>query len=708
VKGFSVFVTLMVILTIQAPLFSAQPANCAAFFRSGQVFITWDEVANGEKYIVYSNTAPITTENIASAVKRIERAQGSAGNKMLEYLGGAAFSTLTPPCTFTRNVITPLADGQSGMADEVDSGVGMIVLTSHQAGSYYYAVTAVTGGVEDKSCSAGNSVGPVEEVVEEPVPVLIWRSSIMLARAYLQYTDVDSFNPTMCNTYAFTYWIGVTPDYNTTSGTLPLELHVDGSPGNMPAVGNDCRYFCEGIHLKVQDNRTWWYGYSQTFPYDTSYLYFAGGPAATSGPVINFTQARIMNMLKWMILREPYYSSRIDTNRIHVLGGSMGGGGTLMFLQNYPDFFAYGRADVPPTNFLEIAWQYTGWLTPIWGLGNNDNIKVGFTGWRSEKLNEKYAGMTVHKWLNLETFLVDNKDVEMPFLGICSGGQDNSVNWPQQGKNYYTNLNATKRGFLGNISGGYGHNCEGNSNDQLLTIRKNHSFMAFSNAHQNAPLPLPDDPLSINYPFNAHFRWSTPVYRVGGYQDQIDSTNRYEIVLASLSGDDTADATPRKLQNFVTIPGAEYIVKNTAVGNTNTIYQIDTITADSLGLVTFPGFSIKSGTTSSGGCRFVMVPVEPVTATGKFANQLGGRCIEVSPNPFNPHTRITVQGAGLDDRCDIRIYGITGHFVDKLAVRASQRSASAVWDATAFPSGIYIVKVATSGSILTKQLILLK
>jgi len=721
----SAALTIIVVLAATVSIFAIRPSNMNAFFRSGQVFITWDEVANGQKYVVYSSTAPITTENIASAVKRIERAQGSAGNKMLNYLGGASFSTLNPPCTFTRNVITPLADGQSGMASAVDSGTGMIVLTSHQAGGFYYAVTAFTGGVEDKSCDAGNSVGPVNEVVEEPVPVLIWRSNIMLARIYLQYTDVDSFNPTMCNTYAFTYWVGVPSNYNTTSGTLPLELFLDGSPGNMPAVGDDCRYYCEGINLKIQDNRTWWYGYSQTFPYDTSYLYFAGGPVATSGPVINFTQARIMNMLKWMILREPYYSSRIDTNAIHVLGGSMGGGGTLMFLQSYPDFFAYGRAGVPPTNYFENGdWQYTGWITPIWGLGNNDNMKVGFTGWRSEKLNEKYAGVTVHKWLNMESFLRENRKLEMPWVCVGHGGQDNSVNYPTHGKNYYPALLDTKHGFSGGVCGSCGHGTQTwmYENNQVSQLRKNESFLACSNTKSSAALPLPEDPdVATDYSFHCHFIWSTPHYRVGGYQNQVDSTNRYEIVVASykiLGGtvrmpDDTADVTPRRLQRFIVEPGAQYIIKNTASNDTNVLYQMDTVAADTDGLVTFEGFIIKAGDQNTGGSRFIMVPCKDCPGskiTGNSRKEAGTH-ITCSPNPFNPDIKITVSGNNLSDvdqRYEIGIYNIKGKLMDRFSVTGLQLSAGIQWNAADKPSGVYIVKIKIEKTVFTKNVFLLR
>jgi len=88
-----------ILLTIT--VFSAVPTNMSGLFRSGQVFITWDEVANGQKYIVYRSTSPITAGDLTTTNKRYEVGPGSSNNKMLKYLSsnvdGSNFPTLTPP-----------------------------------------------------------------------------------------------------------------------------------------------------------------------------------------------------------------------------------------------------------------------------------------------------------------------------------------------------------------------------------------------------------------------------------------------------------------------------------------------------------------------------------------------------------------------------------------------------------------------------------
>jgi len=66
----SAALTIIVVLAATVSIFAIRPSNMNAFFRSGQVFITWDEVANGQKYVVYSSTAPITTEKSAGICRK--------------------------------------------------------------------------------------------------------------------------------------------------------------------------------------------------------------------------------------------------------------------------------------------------------------------------------------------------------------------------------------------------------------------------------------------------------------------------------------------------------------------------------------------------------------------------------------------------------------------------------------------------------------
>ncbi|OGJ93751.1 MAG: hypothetical protein A2487_09320 [Candidatus Raymondbacteria bacterium RifOxyC12_full_50_8] len=716
------FVLASILLTVT--VFSAVPTNMSGFFRSGQVFLTWDEVTSGQKYIIYRSTSPITTGDLTTANKRFEVGPGSLNNKMLKYLsdslsnltGGSNFPLLIPPCTISKNIILPLDPSLSGNASAASEGTGMVVLTTHTAGVYYYAVTAVVGGVEDKTIGAGNTADPITEAVQDPAPVLMYQTDIKCGRLYLLYTDVDSFNPTYSGTYAWPFWVAVKQDYNTTSDKVDLLLTIEGMSGPIRYTQNYALWNSDGIEVKACETGSWWFGYSQTFPFDTSKLQpTASDPMADQGPVVNFVQARIMNFFKWMIQVEPYYANRIDTNRIHVAGGSMGGGGTLLFCQYYPDFFAYGNGDVPPTNYLETDWHWLRQAEARWGSHTNDNITIHFTGWRSERLEQAYGGMILHQFLNTEQMVLSMEGMDLPWISFGSGGLDGSVDWPQQGKNYFTNLDATRRGWNGGCDGDGGHGTGGNIRAlaQAETIRKNNSFPAFSSVSGNPALPLPDSTAAVDYLFNKQFIWSTPHYKVGNYQNQVDETNQYEIVIASTTGDNTADITPRRLQNFVILPGQDYIVSNTAVNSPGTVFQTDTVTADSFGLVTFRGFQVKSGDQNTGGSRFIMVPLNPVSGTTAQLLKGDGVFITAAPNPFNPQTVITVKmkvkEKGEKENPGIKIFNIHGKIMKTVYdLHLSPNTFTFSWDASNLPSGVYIIKANIGNTVLSKKVMLMK
>ena len=708
----------IIVVLVPAAAFSAVPANMDITFRAGQAFITWDEVTGGEKYIIYRSSSPISSGDLTSQNYRYEVLHGSANNKALDSLSHrvkTAWMDLTPPLMVTRNVINGIDPSTSGVATQVPDGTGLLVLTAHEDATWYYAVTAVVGGTEDKSGGNGNTFGPVVETVEDPEPVLIYQSDTMLARVYLQFIDVDSFNPKMANIVAWPYYVAVQSNgFSSPTEKVKMQLRLEGYHGNLQYCDNYQAGKDNGIIVRPHEVGNWWFGYSSTYDYDTStYVYGSGSDAVTSGPIINYVQARVMNFLKWMLHVDPYYMAHVDTNRIYVGGGSMGGGGTLMMCQNYPDFFAYGAASVPPTNFLEADWN---WLTNCrgkWGLGTDDHITVGFTGWRSEYLKENYEGMIFHEWMNHETMMSAFESVDLPFIAICHGGQDGSVTWPSQGKAYYKSLNDTRRAWSGCLNEWREHYCERNTNSQTTELRNNHSIVAFSNVGQNGTLPLPDAPsttVDAYICFNKTAYFSTPYFQVGGVQDIVDELNRYEIVLISNGGDDVADVTPRRLQNFVVTAGEEYVVKNTAVSDTNTVYQERTITADAQGLVTFTGFELKNGDWTSGGSRLVIYPVVPAAAVVEASEVESEVSLKCMPNPFNPTLKIAVRTAANTKRSKVtvQVFNSRGEKIDSRISFNNSGYQEFNLNSISWSSGAYIVKADVNGRVMTKRVMLLK
>ena len=80
------------------------------------------------------------------------------------------------------------------------------------------------------------------------------------------------------------------------------------------------------------------------------------------------------------------------------------------------------------------------------------------------------------------------------------------------------------------------------------------------------------------------------------------------------------------------------------------------------------------------------------------------------PNPFNPSTslNVVVPDAG---HVTVKIYNVVGQHVATLADGYMERSASGYtlnWNASQMPSGVYLVRAETAGSVSTQKLMLIK
>jgi hypothetical protein len=85
-----------------------------------------------------------------------------------------------------------------------------------------------------------------------------------------------------------------------------------------------------------------------------------------------------------------------------------------------------------------------------------------------------------------------------------------------------------------------------------------------------------------------------------------------------------------------------------------------------------------------------------------------GLSMRVSPNPFNPVTRIQLRNAdhGLRKNVKLSILDISGRVVFQSDVRIPE--AGITWDARNMPSGLYVVKLKLGNKRLTRKVTLLK
>jgi len=84
--------------------------------------------------------------------------------------------------------------------------------------------------------------------------------------------------------------------------------------------------------------------------------------------------------------------------------------------------------------------------------------------------------------------------------------------------------------------------------------------------------------------------------------------------------------------------------------------------------------------------------------------------LTISPNPFNPSTKIAGSWQlAVDGKNNvIEILNIHGTLVQKLHTAGRLLSAGITWDASALPSGAYLVRFKTGGRICTEKAVLLK
>ena len=78
------------------------------------------------------------------------------------------------------------------------------------------------------------------------------------------------------------------------------------------------------------------------------------------------------------------------------------------------------------------------------------------------------------------------------------------------------------------------------------------------------------------------------------------------------------------------------------------------------------------------------------------------------PNPFNPQTTIK-WSMPISSIVSLEIYNLQGQLVELLINRQLEAGIhEQMWDATAYPSGIYFCRLITNGTTLQKMMLLLK
>jgi len=574
------------------PVIGSQPENLAVFHRNGQSFLTWSERNDivGEQYVIYRHTQPITASNLSSAEKLATLPEGTCayGTERMrendyppENNGGYR--------SLRNYVIQPLGN-------ELSDGTGFFVWTTHQNQNSYYAVTMISGGSENQTdFSIENMVGPLPESIADPSPVLVWQSDNGLGRVYTQFMDYSQWNPTYETpeglTYAYNYFVGL-PSADVCNGSvsepMALLLHIEGY-GSRYEAGQGSHYFC-CVEVWCDDPRqSWYYGYSATHDYGNSET------AVVTGPIVNFTEERLLRAV-YDTLRDENYS--IDPQRIYTYGHSMGGSGALALAMRYPNVFAASYSSEPMTNYRTSGFWINEDLEPKWGSVEL-NLPIENRGRYASNLIQ-YNGMGVWDWQNHQAQWVERRGDEMAYMTLAHGTQDDVIIWASQGNLAYEPLNRSRRAFSGQtvVSGhtwigfeGMGPNLYGGSapfSGPFANFRmiRNETLPAITYADGSGNLP----PNGIAF-YNMNIEWSASWHSWNG--PPVDTTEMWGVSLRT-TDDSTqqVDITPRRTQHFHVTPGQLYFWENRRLSD-NGLIGSGTAIADADGLVTIEDVQVS-------------------------------------------------------------------------------------------------------------------
>ncbi|MGC8875363.1 MAG: hypothetical protein ACP5SI_13075, partial [Chloroflexia bacterium] len=300
----------LVTILSPTPRLPAQPSDLRALRRPGQTFLTWRESPDADRYRIYRHTVPIDARTIVAATRIAEVPRGSGYYR--REAEGCPSAPSVSPISQTRFVITDVQG--VGLGPELPEGSGLFVATTQRAGTYYYAVTAVTGELENRSDFERNTAGPVVESVAPIGAVRVWESPSSLGAVYTQWMPDTGWNPGL-EGYAHNFYVGLPQEYFARPDDFPLvvvlhdydeayrvpqdaETGGDGVPGDWSA-----------IYVLPDDRcRTLWYGYGD-------WLQAPGDPPPPGGMVVNYTERRLLAMLAFLLR-----TYRVDEERVYLYG----------------------------------------------------------------------------------------------------------------------------------------------------------------------------------------------------------------------------------------------------------------------------------------------------------------------------------------------------------------------------------------------------
>jgi hypothetical protein len=454
---------------------------------------------------------------------------------------------------------------------------GLFVYAPEQKGSFYYAVTAVTGGRENKEILIGQNVtqNPVQENTGPGTPIL-QRVESPKEFQYIKnptlyfFTRWETFPNAGMNAHPFDYLVAVPENVK---NPAPVGIHLHSWGGNL-LEGYAWWNNAEKGAILLASNQypyDWWTGYHE-------HLFSKNSPKSNKewqhGVVRPFTINRLFSFLAFIDKDSQW---KVDLSRTFVAGSSMGGSGSVMLAIRYPEKIAWARSWVG-VHIPEESPQFKGSYAKVWG---SPEFKVKFED-----------GTPVWDYYNNAKYLYAHPEKEMGFITFANGKNDNQIGWGQAVK-FFKALQETKQPHLFVWGqGGHGQRTvmPGNNSERVmpLDIRTDQLLPAFTRCSlDNDPGngdPGNGDPAGQA---NQWLYWEDPTL--------VDTVDRLEMTVALMDKAPaqvcTVDITPRRIQQFHVMPGTVLYWKNIDIHGH--VIQNGQIIADAHGVITLEKITVS-------------------------------------------------------------------------------------------------------------------
>ena len=590
-----------------------------AIQKSGQTFLTWTEPEDvvGEDaptwgkfekavldarakrrvvYRVYASDKPIAIANLGSAqlVREIPEAISCwyiLAVKNTEHPGPG------------RKSDSPLRHGNLVLDDIVtryhlaDDGppmpraTGLAVLTTREAGTWYYAVVPavdgresvaelkegcnMTGAVEEKPCKFPAIIKQRTRGVD---PKHTGQSPVDLYVCWLEPPLVQFARPVEIG---MPRWLDLpkgSPESRlglyvnlATYGTTATEI---GDPGWHGAR----RYVPGAVTLSLAEEGTLWAGQHECIGTLRGY---------DDGVVWDYEQRRALAAMAWAVEKPEFF---IDPERVYVFGQSAG------FCIRYPDLFAAVMSDGHNT------------------YRNSREGKKHMWRWGRDGTGRSASGESYVDYLDLAKFVRENPTVELPFHVIApvyGAFPDHTLGdfgfkpWQE----FLTAMMETKRAFCATwMSNGFGE-AQPFVKEMVPQLRLHQGLPAFTRCSLDAR-PLCDDPKGEYRPGKYDQDFQQHADKFGGINlwqrwdpaGIADEPGRWAITIWLAAPDKegrigspettaTTDLTPRRCQKFKAAPGDK--LAWTVAAPDGKVLQSGTAQAGAHGLVTVPGIKMS-------------------------------------------------------------------------------------------------------------------